>query len=169
MIKTLKYLFITLFAVAFTSCDKEEIGDTATVNIAGEWMVTANLADANGNIIAEDPSGLGYFQIITYNTAANVGTEMWLNDLGEFWDFTVKIPCDAANFTFGSTTPVPNAAYDDCNVTVTNGKVTIGGTVSPSGSIVDAIEFCISFSDDEPGTVYLLKGYRRTGLNGGAE
>lgn len=168
MIKTLKYLFIALFAVAFSSCDKEEIGDTATVDLAGEWMVTANLADASGNIIAEDPYGLGSFQIINYNTAANLPTEMWMEDLGNFWDFKVKIPCDAATQTFGSSTPVPNESYD-CNVTITNGKVVYGGTVTPSGMRADSIEFLISFDDDDPGTIYLIKGYRRSGLAGGAE
>ena len=64
MTKFLKYILVSIFAIAFSSCDKEEIGGTATEDLAGEWMVTVNLADANGNIIAEDPYGLGYFQII---------------------------------------------------------------------------------------------------------
>ena len=169
MTKFLKYILVSIFAIAFSSCDKEEIGGTATEDLAGEWMVTVNLAVANGNIIAEDPYGLGYFQIITYNTASNVSSEMWINDLKGFWDFIVKIPCDANSQTFGSSTPVQNTAYD-CQVTITNGKVVYGGTVSPvGGRPADSIEFLISFSDDDPGTTYLIKGYRRTGLSGGAE
>lgn len=168
MIKTLKYIIVALFALTFTSCDKEEIGNTATVSLAGEWMVRVDLADASGNIIAEDPFGLGYFQIITYNTAANLPTEMWMNDLENFWNFTVKIPCNADAQTFGNPTPVPNAAYD-CDVTITDGKVVYRGTMSPSNAPADAIEFNISFSDDDPGMIYHVSGYRRTGLNGGAE
>lgn len=169
MIKTLKYLFMTLVVVALTSCDKEDIGGTATESLAGEWMVTVDLVDASGNVIAEDPFGLGHLQVITYNTAANTPNEMWISDLSNFWNFTVKIPCDAATQTFGSATPVNNTAYEGCEVTITDGKVTFGGTLSPSGAKADSIEFCITFSDDDPGMIYLMKGYRRTGLNGGAE
>ena len=168
MIKTLKYLFMTLVVVALTSCDKEDIGETATVSLAGEWMVTVDLVDASGNVIAEDPYGLGVMQIITYNTAANVPTEMWLSDLSNFWDFTVKVPCDAAAQTFGASSPLQNTSYD-CTVTITDGKVVYGGTVSPSGAKADAISFLVEFSDDDPGMKYLMPGYRRTGLNGGAE
>lgn len=168
MLKTLKYIFVAIFALAVSSCDKEEIGGTATQDLAGEWMVKADIVDASGNVIAEDPYGLGYFQVITYNTAANIPTEMWVSDTGNFWEFTAKVPCDAAAQTFGSSTAVPNLDYD-CMVTITNGKVTYGGTLSPSGAIADAIEFTIAFDDDEGGYTYLLSGYRRTGLQGGEE
>ncbi|MCM1137950.1 MAG: hypothetical protein NC221_07380 [Duncaniella sp.] len=168
MLKTLKYIIVAIFALAVSSCDKEDIGGTATQDLAGEWMVKADLADANGNVIAEDPYGMGYFQVITYNTAANIPTEMWISDTGNFWKFTAKVPCDAAAQTFGSTNALQNQDYD-CTLTITNGKVTYGGTLSPSGAIADAIEFTISFSDDEPGVYYRISGYRRTGLQGGAE
>ncbi|MDE5664621.1 MAG: hypothetical protein K2G17_02690 [Duncaniella sp.] len=168
MIKTLKYLFMTLVVAALTSCEKEDVGETATVSLAGEWMVTVDLVDASGNVVMEDPYGMGYVQVITYNTAANIPTEMWISDLGNFWDFTAKVPCDASTQTFGSSSPLTNEAYES-NLTVTDGKVTFGGTLSPSGAKADAIEFYITFSDDDPGMKYLMKGYRRTGLNGGAE
>ena len=93
---------------------------------------------------------------------------MWISDLGNFWDFTAKVPCDASAQTFGSSSPLTNEAYE-CDLTITDGKVTFGGTLSPSGAKADAIEFYITFSDDDPGMRYLMKGYRRTGLNGGAE
>ena len=37
-----------------TSCEKDEIGGTATQSLAGEWYVVADAVDANGNIVYED-------------------------------------------------------------------------------------------------------------------
>ncbi|MDE5635341.1 MAG: hypothetical protein K2I52_03420 [Muribaculaceae bacterium] len=74
MFKIIKYAFIALLTVTVCSCEKEDIGMTATVNLAGEWMVTADAVDANGNVVMEDPFGLGSFQIITYNTRPPVPT-----------------------------------------------------------------------------------------------
>ena len=106
------------------------------------------------------------------------GKEMYVSDIGNFWLFTVKVPCDVNARTFGSSTPAPNEAYDergnlyDIDVTVDKGKIIEKGTMSPSGRPVDSIEFHVSFSDDEnfpSGYRYYVHGYRRTGLNGGAE
>ena len=57
--------------MAFTACEKEEIGGTAAESLAGEWYVQANMLDDDGSVI-EDPYGLGRFHILTYNTSAAV-------------------------------------------------------------------------------------------------
>lgn len=174
MNKIFRYILTAVVAVVMCACEKDDIGDTSTVNLAGEWMVTVDAVDASGNVVIEDPFGLGTVMMITYNTAADNGKELFVNDLESFWDFTVTVPCDVNALTFGSTTPTPNYAYDDCDVTLSNGKVVFGGTTSPSGSTVDSIEFTVSFSDDDyPAaygyTAYHVHGYRRTGLAGGTE
>lgn len=167
MIKNIKYLMMALIIGVFTSCEKDEPGNTATVDFAGEWLVTVDMADASGNVIATDIMGAP-IQILTYNTNQNIGTEMYINDNQGFWDFIAKVPCDCTTLTFGSATPVPNESYD-CDVTVTNGKITFGGALSPQNRPVDAIEFDIAFSDDDDHAVYKVHGYRRTGFNEGAE
>lgn len=151
-----------LLAVAvFSACSKEDIPMTSTVDLAGEWMVTVDVVE-NGEVIA-DPYGMGQLMIITYNTNADNGKEMWLDDLGNFWGTKVKIPCNVGDRTFGSSTPVDNHDHDPITVTVTSGKVIPNGTLTPSKMPADAIEFHIEYSDD-PGTDYYVHGYRRTGF-----
>lgn len=129
MIKNLRYLLMALVVFAFSSCEKEEIGSTNTVAVAGEWMVQVDVVDASGDVAYEDPYGLGYVPMLTYNTNADNGKEMYVSDIGNFWLFTVKVPCDVNARTFGSSTPAPNEAYDergnlyDIDVTVDKGKI----------------------------------------------
>lgn len=158
MKKFIKYTLMLLVALVATSCSKDEIPMTSTVDLAGEWMVT----------VEADEKAWGPCMFITYNTNKNDGQEIWLDDLGNFWGSKVKLPCNLGSLTFGSDTPVDNVGYDPITVKVTDGKVTFGGTKTPSGAVADAIEFKIEYSDD-PGTVYVAHGYRRTGLQGGAE
>lgn len=172
MFKTLKYTLLALLAVTVCSCEKEEIGMTATVDLAGEWMVSVDAVGPDGSVVMEDPFGLGNIQIITYNSAANRPDELVVNDLGGFWEFTVKVPCNVEAKVFGSDSWLDNMAYES-KVKVFNGSVVFGGALTPSGMPADAIEFEVAFDDDENGAYgidhYLVKGYRRTGLNGGAE
>lgn len=135
---------------------------TSTVDLAGEWMVTID--GILGDEKYEDVYGMGQMLWITYNTNADNGKEIWLDDLQSFWETKVKIPCDVNALTFGSSTPVPNQYYDDCDITVTGGKVTFGGALTPSGMTADKIEFYITYSDDENGFTYYAHGYRRTGF-----
>lgn len=158
MKRYIRYTLMLLAAVVFTACSKEDIPMTSTVDLAGEWMVT----------VETDGASYGPYMFITYNTNKNDGQEIWLDDLGNFYGTKVKIPCNVSSLTFGSDTPADNAAYDPITVKVTEGKVVFGGTKSPSGMPADAIEFKLEYSDD-PGTIYTAHGYRRTGLQGGAE
>ena len=69
------YSILALMAMllAFTSCEKDEIENTAIVTMAGEWDVVVDAVDENGNVLYEDPYGAGTVQIATYNLASAVG------------------------------------------------------------------------------------------------
>lgn len=82
-----KYMILLLASLAFTfvACDNDtEPGGTAVEKMAGDWWVTVN-AFIDGKEV-EDPFGAGHLQMSTYNTASNSETEMWLDDLGNFWE-----------------------------------------------------------------------------------
>ena len=154
------YILSLVVALLGTSCSKEDIPMTSTVDLAGEWMVCAYYGEEQLT---------GQFLILTYNGNADDGKTIWIDDLGNFWDpaTKVEVPCDVPSLTFGSTTPMANEyGFDDGTdlmVTVTGGKVAFGAALTPSGMPADAIELNIEYSDD-PGAVYTLKGYRRTGF-----
>ena len=76
--KKLIYSLIMCAGVLFTSCEKDEVGNTATEALAGDWYVTVDIVDDAGNTLAEDPFGLGHTFLFTYNTAANIPTEMYV-------------------------------------------------------------------------------------------
>lgn len=158
--KKVLYLAALLFSVAFTSCEKEEVGGTAAESLAGDWYVVANVVE-NGEVI-EDPYGLGNFHILTYNTAANNANEIWIDDSGNFWNFKIKVSADANGLTFSASNAV-NTSYDDCTVNVTNGKIIKGGGKQNNGSVADYITMDLEYSDD-PGTIYRLEGVRYSGL-----
>ncbi len=161
MKKIMRFTLMLAAALLLGACSKEEIPMTNTVALAGEWMMTVDIVD--GDEVLEDPYGLGQMLFITYNVNDDSAKEMWLDDLGNFWGTRVVIPCSVESMTFGSSTPVDNVDYDPIKVTVTNGKITPGGTTSPSGMPADAIECYIEYEDD-PGTIYYIHGYRRTGF-----
>ncbi len=162
--KKILYLMAICAGFMFTSCEKDEPGGTETVSLAGEWYVVVDLADASGNVVAPDCYGIGKAIHKTYNTAANVPTEMYLDDDGgNFWDYKVRVQCDVNSLTFASNGAVANEAYD-CNVTIEGGKVLPGAGVTPHGTPADSIVYYVSFSDDEPNTKYKVSGIRYTGL-----
>ena len=152
--KNIKYLLGTLLIMMFvtlTSCDEVEdadIGGTKVEAMAGDWFVQL---DGKGS----------YYHIYTYNTAADNGTEMWINDGGHFWEFVAKTPVDVNAMTFGGNQLASD--YDGYKITVniTNGKITKGNIITPAGNPTDGISFDIEFSDD-PGSIYKLSGYKRT-------
>lgn len=84
--KKVIYFAALLLTVAFTSCEKEDVGGTATESMAGQWYCTIDAVGDDGLPI---PNGENYFGlenprtlILTYNTAANTANEMWIDYLG---------------------------------------------------------------------------------------
>lgn len=171
MKKILIILTIAVMAITAISCQKDPIENTATVETAGQWYVTADAVDASGNLPNPDYAdifGKGQFILLTANTAANKPGEMLVNDLKAFWDFNVKVACDQVNLTFGNSQAVENLSYESM-VTLFNGKIVKDGAVTPSGMKADSIQFEISFDDDPYPEAYgydhyLIHGYRYTGL-----
>ena len=159
--KKVLYLATMLLCMAFTSCQKEEIGGTAAQNLAGQWYVEANVVNADGSVI-EDPYGLGRFQILTYNTSANNPSEIWIDDSKNFWNFKVKATGDVNSLTI-SAASAQNQRGDEITVNITNGKILKNGGVQNNGSPADYISIDVEFSDD-PGTIYRLEGVRYSGL-----
>jgi len=150
-----------------TSCEKDKIGNTATEKMAGEWYVTGDAIDADGNIVESDWFGIGHFHLDTYNTSSNSTTEMWINDNGNMWEFQTKVNTDLNAMTFQAT-DAQNVAYDS-KLTITNGKILLGAATTPSGAPADSIVFTVKFDDDTyPAkygfSAYRVAGFRYTGL-----
>ena len=146
--KKVLYLATMLLCMAFTSCQKEEIGGTATESLAGEWYLMASPI-------------YGPFHLLTYNTSANNPNEIWIDDSKNFWDFKVKGTGDINTLTF-SAANAQNMKYD-CTVNITNGKIIKNGGTQNNGSPADLLMMDVEFSDD-PGTIYHLEGVRYSGL-----
>lgn len=142
-------LVIALFS--FSACQKDTVaGETGVKELAGEWWVQS------------EEVGATYFNFSTYNTAANSGNEIWLDDMGTFWGAKGKVAADVSSLTFSATNS-PNADPDYAiTFNIKNGKVIKSGTKGPaSGAVTDSIYFEAEYSDD-PGTIYHMSGYRRT-------
>ena len=117
-----------LFCSSVTSCEKEEIGGTATQSMAGQWYCTIDAVDDNGNPITQtldgSPNdGSNYFGlengktiVLTYNVADNNDSQMWVNILGvgnfakdydypgyPDYDFCSVVNCDQQALTFSAT------------------------------------------------------------------
>lgn len=146
---------ITSILTLAVSCRKEsddDAGGTATQAMAGEWWI--QIAVDNQPVVPD------YFKILTYNTAENVGTKMWIDDLETLWPFKIKMDVNPQQKTFSANSS--ESAYSDITVTLKNGKVLMGVSQGPfSKAVTDSIYVEAEFSDD-PGTTYQLTGYRRT-------
>ena len=150
-----------------TSCEKEEVGNTATVATAGQWYVTVDAVDESGNLVYGDADlfGLGQTLLVTANTAANSATEMIVDDLQNFWGYRVKVVVDPVNMTFATnTTENNNLNGDEINVTITGGKIVKGGGKQKNGSVADTIEFYVTFSDDAYPEAYGYAKYHVYGV-----
>lgn len=187
-----KYFSFALLALAlpmgFVSCDTEtdeEPGGTNVEKMAGKWDVTIDAYDDKGELLSEDPYGLGVITIETYNTANNDVDKMWISDDGYFWNFTFKMDVNYQARTF-SATDIPYDAtfqeiadslakgitfYDEDGepiaaekATIINGKILEGAATNLHGKPNDSIVFDIKFTDDDNGFVYRMAGQRYTGF-----
>ncbi len=167
--KKVLYFAALLLGFTLTSCEKDEIGGTATEATAGQWYVTVDAADENGNLVEgyEDLFGMGRIIMLTFNTSDNNPNEMIVSDAGAFWDFKVKVACDQQALTFSNNTTENNnlvAGYEDINVSVTGGKIMPQAGRQNNGSPADSIVFYVSFSDDDYPAQYGYKNYRVSGV-----
>ena len=167
--KKVLYFAALLFAITLTSCEKDEMGGTATEATAGQWYVTVDAADENGNLVEgyEDLFGIGRVIMLTYNTSSNNPSEMIVDDLGNFWQFKVKVATDQQALTFSTNTTENNnlvADYEDINVQISGGKILPQAGHQNNGSPADSIVFYVSFSDDDCPEQLGYKNYRVSGV-----
>ncbi len=164
--KKLLYLTSIALCAIFTSCEKDEIGGTATEALAGQWYVVYDGVDENGEVTMEDPFGVGRTLLLTYNTSKNTPNEIFIDDLGNFWEYKVKVNSNASNLTFSANDSIDY--YNGITIDITDGKILKGATHTPSGAVADSIVFYVAFEDDEYIGAYWDKirvsGYRYTGL-----
>jgi hypothetical protein len=162
-------IFIVFVVLLFAACDLKDdyvVEKSAVVEAAGEWFV-----QYDHEVYGIDPFGAGLTSVITYNTASNSPDELWLSDEANFWWYTVKIPVNLADMTFGSTDTVVSV-FDGypIKVLVEKGRIIKdAATELPSGVKSDSIYFEIYFEDLEaatgiPSDRLQVSGYRRTGF-----
>ncbi len=162
MKRIIYFIVAAIAALSFSSCNPSfEVENTATVNLAGNWMCVV--------YYAEDGEWVPYSgaEFITYNTAENIPTQMWIDDQEGFWGTLCKIDCDADAYAFGKEGVEYDDLYNEVHQKIWGGKVTVDGAVAPgTETVCDKIEFFISFEDDEEpyGYTYYVAGYRRTGF-----
>ncbi|MFY9153623.1 MAG: lipid-binding protein [Prolixibacteraceae bacterium] len=147
-------ILFALFGLFFSSCDKKaeyiEI-DSQVVEAAGEWWIK----------FSKTGYETGYIKVLTFNTAADLATEMWISDNGKWKGIKFKCPVDIPTLSFGGNNlPNTNSAN---TVTVQNGKITKNGGSSTSGVVTDKIYFELELSS-EPGVLYKAEGTRKTGF-----
>lgn len=91
-----KYLLLMAAALVmgFTSCDSDpsdsstNAGGTKVEKLAGAWVVSVFTCDTQGDVANIDSwkweeAGAFGSDLMTYNTAANKGDVMWVDDQGE--------------------------------------------------------------------------------------
>jgi hypothetical protein len=163
-----RILAAVIVLTSFASCDEVDdtnVGETSVKAMSGDWYVQT-LVD--GEIVAD------YALISTYNSSANDGKDMWLDDHDNIWGFKVKTPVTLSSLSFAGNNLASSIVRDiastpniietyEVNVNITDGKTIKNGATSTGGHTVDAISFKAEFSDD-PGTIYEIKGYKRTGF-----
>lgn len=157
-IKFLRAVFLFSF-FAVVSCDRvgdghvdDNQGGTGVEQMSGDWFVKF----MSGNQVLQD-----YTLLSTYNSAANNGKEIWLDDHDKTWHYKVKVPAEYSSFTFSGDN-LQNTSYD-IKMKISDGKVLKKAATSTGGNKTDSIRFNVEFSDD-PGVVYTVAGYKRTGF-----
>lgn len=166
--KKVFYAIMALATLTFASCEKEQPGGTAVEKMSGQWYVNVQGLDEDGSVLYEDEDlfGLGNFLLLTSNTADNDPSKLFVNDLGNFWEFAVVTKCDLASNTFSVTDG--EDILNGITVTITNGKILPGAATTPSGVKADSIVMDVLFSDDPYAGLYYdrlrITGFRYTGL-----
>ena len=150
-----KYLIYMLafVSIILSSCDQKEDYEqinSQVVDAAGEWWIKFSKADYE----------TGFLKVLTFNTAADVATEMWIWDKGNWKGIKIKCPVNISNLTFEGSN-LDNLS-SDATIEIVNGKIEKDAGLSTTGVVTDKISFEIKFSD-EPGVVYSAIGTRKTG------
>jgi membrane-bound inhibitor of C-type lysozyme len=137
-------------------------GQTATYPLNGEYFVMIDLATIIGadTTWTIDPFGLGHNKIMLYNTASNRSDSIWVDDLGNIWNFKVKATCNPTARTF-SIIKGQDIMLGD-TTTIKNGQLILNKGITKSGNKTDSICMIIHWASDA--SIYRLSGVRRTGF-----
>lgn len=148
------YCLLLLSLLALASCEDEfDPGGTEAEALAGEWYVRTTL---DGQVL------LDYVLIATYNTAANTPDALWVDDYENIWPFKVEADGNTTELSFGGNS-LRNTYADTTFVSILEGRIIENAATSSGGNRADSIRLRVEFSDD-PGNVYEIAGYRRTGF-----
>ena len=163
-----KYIFmiaaLLTLGLVNVSCDtmtNEPEGGNKIGDMAGHWAVTVDVVDENGEIVYEDPYGLGVVNIYTYANVNDDTDKMWLYDMS-FYGLQLQVPIDLGAHTFAAT----NVPYDLDGT----GNTTIKGKILPKagknihGMPVDSICIDATFDDDDYGFIWCYSGVRYQGF-----
>jgi hypothetical protein len=162
--KKLQLYLLALLSIAglLSACEKDdpEVGYTAIGKATGEWWVTYQVETSPGVFEVV----VGHVPLLSYNTADNAPNQIWLDE-ANIWPFKFKSGFDGSTMSFTTTNAasIVKSGGNNFTVTVTGGKVILGGGLSKTKVPTDSIYFQAEFSDD-PGTIYRISGHRRTGF-----
>jgi len=162
-----RYIFILVaMVVALGACDPNDTIEEYTVEttelgsmLAGEWYVTYTV---DGDVWASNS------KISTFNTVADSGTEMWIDDAENFWGLKAVLNCDPTTNTFSG--EQVDELYYGIKVDITNGKILPGAGTTAAGNVTDSISFEVTYFDIDSDTGLLdpthavVGGVRRTGF-----
>ena len=110
MKKILYFAALLLTGMVFTSCEKEDIGGTKAVSMAGQWYVQIDAVDDNGDPIDEGEDYFGY----TWTWASGSTTTIY--SLPATRNFLGRI-LGAVGIDPGSKTGLGYSSNDKSNVT----------------------------------------------------
>ena len=148
-------VLLGVIMIIASSCTKKSDYNPGTTNaskVANGWWCTMTVGGVD--------IGAGTFFLSTYNTADNKDS-IWIDDLGNSYQFKVKAKADMSALTF-KTTGATNETYP-ITVDINGGKVLPRAGKSKAGNVTDSIYFEAVFSDD-PTTTYVVAGTARTGF-----
>lgn len=152
-----KMLLCIFIAASAISCDEigdYDAGETKTKNFAGDWHIAVFASDGVTPI-------LDYSLYSTYNASSN-DQNFWIDDHDGDAGLKTKVQAtDFNNLTFSATDS--EELYHGDNVNIINGKILKNAAHSFGEHVVDSIYFELEYVDD-PGTVYVFKGHKRTGF-----
>ena len=141
----------------FASCyKKEDVKNTATVDMSGEWWVEYYV-DGDPTTPISD-----FTPLLTYNTSDNSNSQIWIDD--HTWPFKSKVGVSYSSLTFPETASAENLEAAGTSVKIYEGKVLKGQGHSKSGNVVDSIYLKVEFLDEDPGTLYQVRGHMKTGF-----
>lgn len=190
-------ILLLVIGLITSACDKDKdlltlsnyssinAGNSSTYPLNGEYLVHLDTAIIVGNDTtwSIDPFQFLHQAIELYNTEANDGDSLWVDNTGSFSQFGVKcqIACNPSKLTFGSINSADINRKFDVNindstivagvkmpvpdtVSFKSGKLILNGGKSLLGIKTDSIAVFVIFKNTMPKTLFRMSGVRWTGF-----